>query len=161
MAMPKNTVIHNDDQITLSFLLDKVHDDVLLLTDSTPFRKPAKKKVNNTVVKNPMDLETMGMNIVNQVYQSRADYLQDIQLIADNTAKCKGANAKHTICARNMLEHARGKMKEYDHFFCQLEVNIIKHLKQAKAKLSACGDVTDSSDGSDVSDSDESDDSRM
>ncbi|XP_034106434.1 uncharacterized protein LOC117569407 [Drosophila albomicans] len=119
MTMPKNSVTHNTDQIALSYLLDKVHDDILVSTDSYHFRKPMK---NNGVQKN-IDLQTIGQN----------DYLQDIQKIVDNCVKCKGDDAKHTICARNMLEHARIKMKESEHFFIQLEANIVQHLKQAKA----------------------------
>ncbi|KAH8405872.1 hypothetical protein KR215_011027 [Drosophila sulfurigaster] len=134
MSMPKSAT-HNTDQIALSYLLDKVHDDILVSTDSFHFRKPMK---NNGVQKN-MDLQTIGQNIVNQVYQSRADYLQDIQKIVDNCVKCKGDDAKHTIYARNMLEHARIKMKESEHFFIQLEANIVQHLKQAKANFAECG----------------------
>ncbi|KAH8297248.1 hypothetical protein KR044_008561 [Drosophila immigrans] len=123
MAMPKNDVAQNDDQVALSFPFDRVHGEILL-SDSFPFTKPMNKEVS--AVK-PMDMKTMGLNIV-----IRDDYLQEILLIVDNSAKCKEDNAKDTILAINMFKQARTKM-EFEHFFNRLEVNIVKHLKPVKA----------------------------
>jgi len=52
--------------VALSFIFDKLHSQIKQLPESWPFLKPVnKKQVKDyyTVIKRPMDLETIGKNI--------------------------------------------------------------------------------------------------
>jgi len=61
-----NPLLDDDDQVALSFIFDKLHAQIKQMTESWPFLKPVnKKQVKDyyTVIKRPMDLETIGKNI--------------------------------------------------------------------------------------------------
>ncbi|XP_064556533.1 transcription initiation factor TFIID subunit 1 isoform X4 [Drosophila montana] len=131
-----NPLLDDDDQVALSFIFDKLHTQVKTQSESWPFHKPVNKKAIKdyyTVIKKPMDLETIGKNIENHTYHSRADYLADIELIATNCEQYNGSEAQYTKFAKKMVEYAHSQLEEFAEHCAQLEENIMKTQERARA----------------------------
>ncbi|KRF83072.1 transcription initiation factor TFIID subunit 1 isoform X6 [Drosophila virilis] len=131
-----NPLLDDDDQVALSFIFDKLHTQVKTQSESWPFHKPVNKKAIKdyyTVIKKPMDLETIGKNIENHTYHSRADYLADIELIATNCEQYNGSEAQYTKFAKKMVEYAHSQLEEFADHCAQLEENIMKTQERARA----------------------------
>ncbi|KAL7730813.1 hypothetical protein ACLKA6_003581 [Drosophila palustris] len=131
-----NPLLDDDDQVALSFIFDKLHTQIKSQTESWPFHKPVNKKAIKdyyTVIKKPMDLETIGKNIENHVYHSRAEYLGDIELIAANCEQYNGSEAQYTKYAKKILEYAHAQLGEFADHCAQLEENILKTQERARA----------------------------
>lgn len=61
-----NPLLDDDDQVALSFIFKELHSKIKTMQESWPFLKPVnKKQVKDyyTIIKRPMDLETLGKNI--------------------------------------------------------------------------------------------------
>ncbi|XP_032593428.1 transcription initiation factor TFIID subunit 1 isoform X2 [Drosophila grimshawi] len=131
-----NPLLDDDDQVALSFIFERLHNQIRLLPESWPFHKPVNKKAIKdyyTVIKKPMDLETIFKNIENHVYHSRAEYLADIDLIASNCEQYNGSEAQYTKNAKKIVEHAHSELQKVADHCSQLEENIKKTQEQARA----------------------------
>ncbi|KPU79562.1 uncharacterized protein Dana_GF17182, isoform D [Drosophila ananassae] len=130
-----NPLLDDDDQVALSFIFDKLHTQIKQLTESWPFLKPVnKKQVKDyyTVIKRPMDLETIGKNIEAHRYHSRAEYLADIELILTNCEQYNGSDSRYTNFAKKILEFAQTQLVEFTEHCTQLEENIAKTQERAR-----------------------------
>ncbi|EDW81773.2 uncharacterized protein Dwil_GK12244 [Drosophila willistoni] len=130
-----NPLLDDDDQVALSFIFDKLHTQIKQLTESWPFLKPVnKKQVKDyyTVIKRPMDLETIGKNIEAQRYHSRAEYLADIELIATNCEQYNGSDSRYTKFAKKILEYGNAQLEEFAEHCTHLEENIAKTQERAR-----------------------------
>ncbi|EDW96463.1 transcription initiation factor TFIID subunit 1 isoform X1 [Drosophila yakuba] len=130
-----NPLLDDDDQVALSFIFDKLHTQIKQLPESWPFLKPVnKKQVKDyyTVIKRPMDLETIGKNIEAHRYHSRAEYLADIELIATNCEQYNGSDTRYTKFAKKILEYAQTQLIEFSEHCGQLENNIAKTQERAR-----------------------------
>ncbi|XP_016997522.2 transcription initiation factor TFIID subunit 1 isoform X6 [Drosophila takahashii] len=130
-----NPLLDDDDQVALSFIFDKLHTQIKQLTESWPFLKPVnKKQVKDyyTVIKRPMDLETIGKNIETHRYHSRAEYLADIELIATNCEQYNGSDTRYTKFAKKILEYAQTQLEGFSDHCAQLENNISKTQERAR-----------------------------
>ncbi|XP_037728761.1 transcription initiation factor TFIID subunit 1 isoform X3 [Drosophila subpulchrella] len=130
-----NPLLDDDDQVALSFIFDKLHAQVKQLTESWPFLKPVnKKQVKDyyTVIKRPMDLETIGKNIESHRYHSRAEYLADIELIATNCEQYNGSDTRYTKFAKKILHYAQTQLEVFAEHCAQLENNISKTQERAR-----------------------------
>ncbi|XP_073816142.1 TATA-box binding protein associated factor 1 isoform X2 [Musca autumnalis] len=130
-----NPLLDDDDQVALSFILEKLHTKIKTMQESWPFLKPVnKKQVKDyyTIIKRPMDLETIGKNIEAHQYHSRADFLADIELIAANCEQYNGSESRFTQNAKHILEFARTQLEESSEQCLQLEQNIAKVQERAR-----------------------------
>ncbi|XP_033167357.1 transcription initiation factor TFIID subunit 1 isoform X1 [Drosophila mauritiana] len=130
-----NPLLDDDDQVALSFIFDKLHSQIKQLPESWPFLKPVnKKQVKDyyTVIKRPMDLETIGKNIEAHRYHSRAEYLADIELIATNCEQYNGSDTRYTKFSKKILEYAQTQLIEFSEHCGQLENNIAKTQERAR-----------------------------
>ncbi|XP_030243753.1 transcription initiation factor TFIID subunit 1 isoform X6 [Drosophila navojoa] len=131
-----NPLLDDDDQVALSFIFEKLHSKIRGLAECWPFLKPVNKKAIKdyyTVIKKPMDLETISKNIENHVYHSRAEYLADIELIAANCEQYNGSEAQYTKYAKKIVEYAHLQLVEFADHCAQLEENILKTQELARA----------------------------
>ncbi|XP_016954099.1 transcription initiation factor TFIID subunit 1 isoform X2 [Drosophila biarmipes] len=129
-----NPLLDDDDQVALSFIFDKLHTQIKQMTESWPFLKPVnKKQVKDyyTVIKRPMDLETIGKNIESHRYHSRAEYLADVELIATNCEQYNGSDTRYTKFAKKILNYAQTQLEFAEHC-AQLENNISKTQERAR-----------------------------
>ncbi|XP_055587369.1 transcription initiation factor TFIID subunit 1 isoform X2 [Uranotaenia lowii] len=122
-----NPLLDDDDQVALSYMLGEyVNGPLKAMPESWPFLKPVNKRLVKdyyTIIRKPMDLEKVSKKIATHKYHSRADFLQDIILIADNCETYNGAEANFTRQARHMVEVVRQALDAMDNMG-QLEKNI-------------------------------------
>ncbi|XP_013119085.1 transcription initiation factor TFIID subunit 1 isoform X2 [Stomoxys calcitrans] len=138
-----NPLLDDDDQVALSFIFEKLHSKIKTMQESWPFLKPVnKKQVKDyyTIIKRPMDLETLGKNIEAHYYHTRADFLADVELIATNCEQYNGSESRFTQNAKHIFEYARSQLEEYGERCIQLEQNIAK--VQERARVDADLDET-------------------
>uniref|UniRef100_A0A182QS87 Transcription initiation factor TFIID subunit 1 n=1 Tax=Anopheles farauti TaxID=69004 RepID=A0A182QS87_9DIPT len=123
-----NPLLDDDDQVALSYILGEyVNGPLKAMPESWPFLKPVNKRLVKdyyTIIRRPMDLEKVSKKVASHKYHSRADFLADLQLIADNSEQYNGAEANFTKQARQMVEATRQALDSMDHNVAQLEKNI-------------------------------------
>uniref|UniRef100_A0A182XX78 Transcription initiation factor TFIID subunit 1 n=1 Tax=Anopheles stephensi TaxID=30069 RepID=A0A182XX78_ANOST len=123
-----NPLLDDDDQVALSYILGEyVNGPLKTMPESWPFLKPVNKRLVKdyyTIIRRPMDLEKVSKKVASHKYHSRADFLADLQLIADNSEQYNGAEANFTKQARQMVEATRKALDSMDHNVAELEKNI-------------------------------------
>jgi transcription initiation factor TFIID subunit 1 len=111
-----NPLLDDDDQVALSFIFEKLLNTKLkIVQESWPFLKPVnKKQVKDyyTIIQRPMDLETITKKVLAHKYHSRAEFLADIQLIADNCERFNGSESEFTKKAKDLVEITRSSLEE-------------------------------------------------
>ncbi|XP_055631687.1 transcription initiation factor TFIID subunit 1 isoform X2 [Toxorhynchites rutilus septentrionalis] len=133
-----NPLLDDDDQVALSYMLGEyVNGPLKAMPESWPFLKPVNKRLVKdyyTIIRRPMDLEKVSKKVATHKYHSRVDFLQDMQLIADNCETYNGSEANFTRQAKHMVEVVRQALDAMDNM-AQLEKNIA--LVQERARNEA------------------------
>uniref|UniRef100_A0A182MJD6 Transcription initiation factor TFIID subunit 1 n=1 Tax=Anopheles culicifacies TaxID=139723 RepID=A0A182MJD6_9DIPT len=123
-----NPLLDDNDQVALSYILGEyVNGPLKAMPESWPFLKPVNKRLVKdyyTIIRRPMDLEKVSKKVASHKYHSRADFLVDLQLIADNSEQYNGAEANFTKQARQMVEATRAALDSMDHNVAELEKRI-------------------------------------
>lgn len=124
-----NPLLDDNDQVALSFIFEKLMSGKLkTMPESWPFLKPVnKKQVKDyyTVIRKPMDLETVTKKVAAHKYHSRMEFLNDIELISKNCEQYNGAESNFTAQSKVLLEAAtKSLMEEYGDHCVHLEKNI-------------------------------------
>lgn len=129
-----NPLLGDDDQAALSFIFKEFLNSKLKpKQESWAFLKPVNKKLVKgyyDIIKHPMDLETVDKKVLAHRYHSRADFLIDIQLIANNSERFNGAESKLTKEAHSLVEFTKSALDglAIEH----LESNIAQVKERAK-----------------------------
>ncbi|GAB0087540.1 Transcription initiation factor TFIID subunit [Sergentomyia squamirostris] len=131
-----NPLLDDDDQVALSFIFEKLMTSKLkVMQEAWPFLKPVnKKQVKDyyTIIRKPMDLETISKKISAHKYHSREEFLQDIELIAKNCEQYNGSESSFTKQAKMILECARSALDEFGEHCAHLEGNIAQVQERAR-----------------------------
>ncbi|XP_059612108.1 transcription initiation factor TFIID subunit 1 isoform X2 [Phlebotomus argentipes] len=131
-----NPLLDDDDQVALSFIFEKLMTNKLkVMQEAWPFLKPVnKKQVKDyyTVIKRPMDLETITKKIAAHKYHSREEFLQDVELIARNCEQYNGSESNFTKQAKLILDCARNALDEFGEHCAHLEGNIAQVQERAR-----------------------------
>jgi transcription initiation factor TFIID subunit 1 len=137
-----NPLLGDDDQASLSFIFEEfLNQKLKTRSESWAFLKPVNKKLVKgyyDIIKNPMDLETVTKKIAAHRYHSRADFLNDIQLIANNSEKFNGGESKLTKEAKVLFDFAKAALEGLD--ISHLEANIAQIKERAKEMDFSWGD---------------------
>ena len=81
-----------------------------------PFLEPVNKnEVPNyyDVIKTPMDLKTLGEQVVNRNYSSKASFIEDAQKIFDNCKLFNPSDSDYYKCANTLEKFFYNKLKDY------------------------------------------------
>ncbi|KAG8223686.1 hypothetical protein J437_LFUL004051 [Ladona fulva] len=123
-----NPLLDDNDQVALTFILDIVVNDKLKgMSESWPFLKPVNKKFVRdyySVIKDPMDLETVAKKVKAHKYHNRHEFLSDIELILQNCVVYNGKDSVYTKKAESLYKATKTILDEYDEHLTQLERNI-------------------------------------
>lgn len=129
-----NPLLGDDDQAALSFIFEKfLNNELKARQESWPFLKPVNKKLVKgyyDIITRPMDLETVNKKINTHKYHSRADFLADIQLIANNCEKFNGSDSNFTRQAKALVEFTKVALEGLE--IAHLEANIAQVKERAK-----------------------------
>lgn len=111
-----NPLLDDDDQVAFSYVLDNVINGKLkTLPEAWPFLKPVSKKLVKdyySIVKNPMDLETIAKKVKAHKYHNRGEFLHDIDLILENSIAYNGETSAFTEKARALGRICRETLEE-------------------------------------------------
>ncbi|XP_075973606.1 TATA-box binding protein associated factor 1 isoform X2 [Anticarsia gemmatalis] len=125
-----NPLLDDNDQVALSFILENLLTTKLkVMPEAWPFLKPVnKKQVKDyySVIKKPIDMETMGKKIQAHKYHSRNDFLRDIQLLVDNCRAYNGPTSQFTRQAEAILKVTQDSLEQFGEHVSQLEANIAR-----------------------------------
>lgn len=111
-----NPLLDDDDQVALSFIFEKLINEKLKnMPESGAFKKPVNKKQYKdyyTVIRKPMDLETISKKVSAHKYHSRAEFIADVELIASNCEQYNGGEANLTQHARVLVDFTKQALDE-------------------------------------------------
>lgn len=140
-----NPLLDDNDQVAFSYVLDSIVNGKLKsLPEAWPFLKPVNKKFVKdyySIVKKPMDLETVAKKIKNHKYHDRTEFLSDIELILVNSIAYNGQESQFTEKAKALVQICAETLEEYGDHLTQLESNI--KIAQKKALEQADNDFLD------------------
>uniref|UniRef100_A0A4W3HW82 Transcription initiation factor TFIID subunit n=1 Tax=Callorhinchus milii TaxID=7868 RepID=A0A4W3HW82_CALMI len=123
-----NPLLDDDDQVAFSFILDNiVTQKMMAVPDSWPFHHPVNKKFvpdYYKVITTPIDLESVRKNISKHKYQNREAFLQDVELILNNSIKYNGTDSPYSKTAQEIVSVCHHTLSEYDEHLTQLEKDI-------------------------------------
>ncbi|XP_041978087.1 transcription initiation factor TFIID subunit 1 isoform X2 [Aricia agestis] len=116
-----------DPLVTLSSLLEDVLNHMRHLPDVQPFLFPVNQKLvadYHRIVQRPMDLQTIRENLRQKHYQSREEFLADVNQIVENSTLYNGQNSSLTVAAQRMMQRCFEKLAEKEEQFMKLEKQI-------------------------------------
>lgn len=123
-----NPLLDDDDQVALSYILGMLlNDQIKTMQEAWPFIRPVNKKQMRhyyEVIKDPMDLETLGKNVAKQVYRDRAGFLADLSLIYHNSVQFNGPESEYTLKAKKLVDVASEALDSYKDYLDQIEAKI-------------------------------------
>ncbi|KAL1517978.1 hypothetical protein ABEB36_001670 [Hypothenemus hampei] len=125
----------DNDQVAFTYLLENIMNTKLkAMSESWPFHKPVNKKnVKDyyTIVKRPMDLETISKRINSHRYHNRHDFLVDVEQILENCILYNGKDSPYTEKAEMLVRTCKAALDEFDEHLTTLENKLA--LEQEKA----------------------------
>ncbi|XP_046667690.1 transcription initiation factor TFIID subunit 1 [Homalodisca vitripennis] len=113
-----------DPVIVLSTILETILNEMRDLPDVQPFLFPVNAKVvpdYYKIVQRPMDLQTIRENLRQKKYQSREEFLTDVNQIVENSTIYNGAKSSLTVAARRMLGVCGERLAEKEDRLMRLE----------------------------------------
>ncbi|CAH2235275.1 jg20649 [Pararge aegeria aegeria] len=116
-----------DPLVTLSSLLEDVLNTMRHLPDVQPFLFPVNPKLvadYYRIVSRPMDLQTIRDNLRQKHYQSREEFLADVNQIVENSNLYNGPTSSLTVAAQRMMQRCFEKLAEKEEQFMKLEKQI-------------------------------------
>ena len=123
-----NPLLDDNDQVALTYILESIlNDKIKSMQESWPFMKPVNKKQMKhyyDMIKEPMDLETIGKRVSKHIYHTRDDFLHDIDLIHKNSIQFNGPESEYTHKAQKILDVTKEALISYSDYLTQLEEKI-------------------------------------
>lgn len=113
-----------DPVVVLSTILESILNEMRDLPDVQPFLFPVNAKVvpdYYKIVSRPMDLQTIRENLRQKKYQSREEFLADVNQIVENSTLYNGAKSSLTVAARRMLVLCGERLAEKEERLMRLE----------------------------------------
>ncbi|GIY46026.1 transcription initiation factor TFIID subunit 1 [Caerostris extrusa] len=103
--------------VALNFILKTiVNENLKTVRDSWPFHKPVDKRVAKgyyTIVKKPMDLDTISKKCESNEYRSEKAFLSDVTLILTNSNLFNGDSNNYTETAKEIVKMCHVALEMY------------------------------------------------
>ncbi|XP_035205757.1 transcription initiation factor TFIID subunit 1-like isoform X1 [Stegodyphus dumicola] len=113
-----------DPVVALSIILESMLNEMRDLPDTQPFWFPVSAKNvpdYHRIVHRPMDLQTMREKLHQRKYKSREEFLQDVNLIVENSNIYNGAKSSLSQTAQKMMEHCLKRFADKEEKLMRLE----------------------------------------
>ncbi|KAK0086570.1 hypothetical protein PV325_002974 [Microctonus aethiopoides] len=113
-----------DPVVVMSTILESILNEMRDLPDVQPFLFPVNAKDvpdYHKIVQRPMDLQTIRENLRQKRYQSREEFLADVNQIVENSTVYNGAKSSLTVAAKRMLEMCVERLAEKEDRLMRLE----------------------------------------
>ncbi|XP_041357029.1 transcription initiation factor TFIID subunit 1-like isoform X3 [Gigantopelta aegis] len=122
-----NPLLDDNDQVAFSFILAQIVDKLKSVESSWPFHTPVNKKNIKDyydVIKKPMDLTTLLKNVQNHKYHTREAFLEDVQLIHNNSIAYNGKDSSLTKTSLKVFQLCEEMLQENSEHLSQMENDI-------------------------------------
>lgn len=130
-----NPLLDDNDQVALSYILETIVAQRLkTIPESWPFHKPVNKKFVKDyydVIENPISLEMIEKSVKQHKYQSRQQFIEDIELIHKNSERFNGIDSQFTKKALEIVETTKEWLNKYNDQLSVLEQAIIEAKEKA------------------------------
>ncbi|KAG7211276.1 hypothetical protein KM043_010582 [Ampulex compressa] len=113
-----------DPVVVMSTMLESILNEMRDLPDVQPFLFPVNAKAvpdYHKIIQRPMDLQTIRENLRLKKYQSREEFLADVNQIVENSTLYNGAKSSFTVAAKRMLETCVERLGEKEDRLMRLE----------------------------------------
>lgn len=113
-----------DPVVVMSTMLESILNEMRDLPDVQPFLFPVNAKAvpdYYKIIQRPMDLQTIRENLRQKKYQSREEFLADVNQIVENSTLYNGAKSSLTVAAKRMLETCVDRLGEKEDRLMRLE----------------------------------------
>ena len=134
-----NPLLDDNDQTALSYILQNIlSEKIMSMQESRPFLKPLdKSRFRNfyKMVERPMDLETISKKVGSHKYQSRQEFIKDIELIYQNSSTVNGEKSELTQMGRVMVDTVLDTLVPFAEHCSSLEANIREAQKRSIGKI--------------------------
>lgn len=113
-----------DPVVVMSTMLENILNEMRDLPDVQPFLFPVNAKVvpdYYKIVQRPIDLQTIRENLRQKKYQSRGEFLADVNQIVENSTLYNGAKSSLTVAAKRMLDICVERLGEKEDRLMRLE----------------------------------------
>uniref|UniRef100_A0A5S6Q4V2 Bromo domain-containing protein n=1 Tax=Trichuris muris TaxID=70415 RepID=A0A5S6Q4V2_TRIMR len=113
-----------DPKISMSAILEGVLNEVRSMPEAGLFLQPVSKKLvpdYYKVITRPIDLQKVRMNVAQNHYVTREEFLRDIRQILDNSRLYNGDQSEITQAARQVFLCASRKVAEKERRLMKLE----------------------------------------
>lgn len=113
-----------DPVVVLSTILESILNELRDMPDVQPFLFPVNPKLvmdYYRIIQKPMDLQTIRENLRQKKYQSREEFLADINQVVENSTLYNGPKSSLTIAAQRMLNKCVERLAEKEDRLMRLE----------------------------------------
>ncbi|KAG5898078.1 hypothetical protein JTB14_001783 [Gonioctena quinquepunctata] len=113
-----------DPVVVLSTILENILNEMRDMPDVQPFLFPVNPKLvmdYYRIVTRPMDLQTIRENLRQKKYQSREEFLADVNQIVENSSLYNGMKSSLTVAAQRMLDKCVERLGEKEDRLMRLE----------------------------------------
>ncbi|XP_015602536.1 transcription initiation factor TFIID subunit 1 isoform X2 [Cephus cinctus] len=113
-----------DPVVVMSTILESILNEMRDLPDVQPFLFPVNAKAvpdYYKIVSRPMDLQTIRENLRQKKYQSREEFLADVNQIVENSNLYNGPKSSLTVAAKRMLDTCVNRLGEKEDRLMRLE----------------------------------------
>ncbi|XP_025829249.1 transcription initiation factor TFIID subunit 1 [Agrilus planipennis] len=113
-----------DPVVVLSTILESILNELRDMPDVQPFLFPVNSKQvidYYNIIQRPMDLQTIRENLRQKKYQSREEFLADINQIVENSSLYNGPKSSLTVAAQRMLNKCIERLGEKEERLMRLE----------------------------------------
>lgn len=113
-----------DPVVVLSTILESILNEMRDLPDVQPFLFPVNVKLvmdYYKIIQRPMDLQTIRENLRQKKYQSREEFLADVNQIVENSNLYNGPKSSLTTAAHRMLTRCVERLGEKEERLMRLE----------------------------------------
>lgn len=113
-----------DPVVTLSTMLEEILNEMRELPEANPFMFPVSSKSvpdYYRIITRPMDLQTIREALRQKRYQSREEFLSDVNQIVENSVLYNGEQSQLTTSARKMLDLCIERLSEKEERLMRLE----------------------------------------
>lgn len=113
-----------DPVVVMSTMLESILNEMRDLPDVQPFLFPVNAKSvpdYYKIIQRPMDLQTIRENLRLKKYQSREEFLADVNQIVENSTLYNGLKSSLTVAAKRMLDTCVERLAEKEDRLMRLE----------------------------------------
>ncbi|KAK9885772.1 hypothetical protein WA026_013642 [Henosepilachna vigintioctopunctata] len=113
-----------DPVVVLSTILENILNEMRDMPDVQPFLFPVNQKLvldYYQIIQRPMDLQSIRENLRQKKYQSREEFLADVNQIVENSTLYNGPKSSLTIASQRMLNKCVERLSEKEDRLMRLE----------------------------------------